>query len=82
MAEMYTKKFRLIENLESLRRDYVIPINMLDDTRDKPKPKRKVVQWDVILEDVKWTAIDMMENRKSKIAICSLISKRAKRMQS
>jgi len=33
------------------------------------------------LEDAKWAAIDMMENRKAKLAVSSFISKKAKKIQ-
>jgi hypothetical protein len=41
--------------------------------------KRGYTSWDVIIEEAKWAAIDMMENRKSQIAIKAFISKKLKK---
>ena len=41
--------------------------------------ERKFSQWDYVLEEVKWVAIDMREERKAKMAISALIGKKMKK---
>ena len=37
------------------------------------------MKWDYVLEEIKWTAIDMMEERKAKIMYCASLSKKMKK---
>ena len=76
---MYCKKFRLIDKLEHTRKAYVLPKGIPEKRKEKVSIERNFVQWDFVLEEVKWVAIDMMEERKAKTAIAALLSKKIKK---
>lgn len=79
LPDLYRKKFRLIEKVESLRKEYFIDTRTLAQREQGMKFERKKCQWDIVLEEAKWVAIDIMEERKSKIAIAQYISKKVKK---
>jgi hypothetical protein len=61
LSELYSKKFRLIETFEYLRKEYISPKGLLQEKDPTNFTSRKYNQWDLILEEVRWTAIDMIE---------------------
>jgi len=69
----------LIEKLESLRKGYILPKGVPGEPSEKLRTERKFSQWDYVLEELKWVAIDMREERKAKVAISALVSKKIKK---
>lgn len=69
----------MIEKLENLRKGYILPKGIPGTESHKAKTERKFTQWDTVLEEVKWVAMDMIEERKAKIGICAFTSKKIKK---
>mgnify|MGYP001575161766 CR=1 FL=1 len=73
MAELYSKKFRFIEEVESLRKNFI------------PKVCPSLTSnsiWNKVIDEVKWMALDFREERKWKIGMAFFISKRIKKLDS
>lgn len=81
LPDLYQKKFRLIERVERVRKEYFIDMKSLAEREQSISLQRKKTPWDIVIEEAKWVAIDMMEERKSKIAIAHYLSKKLKKQR-
>lgn len=77
LPDLYVRKFRLVEKLSACRTNYVMATNM-SEKKNMPI-QRKIINWDAVLEEVKWRAIELKEERKFKQAISYHLAKKMKR---